>query len=52
MWTSCNILRDLGEITQFHTVFNANFSMNGVLYTIYQHNLITDWFKHQPDGNV
>jgi len=39
MWALCNILRELGEITQFHTVFNANFSMKGVLRTMYQYNL-------------
>ena len=30
MWASCNILRELGEITEFHTVFNANFAVKGV----------------------
>ena len=30
MWASCNILSELGEITEFHTVFNANFAVKGV----------------------
>ena len=38
IYDSSNILRELGEITEFHTVFNANFAMKAVLNTIYQYN--------------
>ena len=54
MWASCNILRELGEITEFHTVFNANFAVKGVL-PVKCHSTIglsTDWRKQQIEGKI
>jgi len=49
MWASCNILSELGEITEFHTVFNANFAVKGVLRTMSQYNLYNYYLMKTPN---